>query len=146
MSQRTLPARSRPPPPPKMRPGTLLALFCCSALLLFADRGVIGSNSVNGKQAGDGSPGYGIQVGFTADDAVLGCRVMPAAFVSNTSSRSTQGEFDLSLAADGLLAAAVMVGLMVSAPACAQLSRRLPALRLIGAGLRCGSPAASSHV
>jgi hypothetical protein len=50
-----------------MRPGTVLALFCCSALLLFADRGVIGSNSVNGKQGSEGSPGYGIQVGPPAE-------------------------------------------------------------------------------
>jgi hypothetical protein len=50
-----------------------------------------------------------------------------------------QGEFDLSLAADGLLAAALTVGLMVSAPTFSQLSRHFPALRLIGAGLRQAS-------
>ncbi|KAL4856757.1 putative sphingolipid transporter spinster 2 [Chlorella vulgaris] len=90
-----------------MRPAALLALFCCSALLLFADRGVIGCNSVNGKRAADGQSGYGIQ-----------------------------GDFDLSLPADGLLAAALMTGLMLSAPTAAQLSRHYPSLKLISAGLR----------
>ena len=47
-----------------------------------------------------------------------------------------QGEFDLSLSADGLLAAMLMTGLMISAPASSQLSRHIPALRLMGAGLR----------
>ena len=56
----------------------LLALFCACAVLLFADRGVISCNSVNGKPAMDGEPGYGIQ----ASGAVLGrfaaARVPPA--------------------------------------------------------------------
>lgn len=47
-----------------------------------------------------------------------------------------QGEFDLSLSTDGLLAAMLMTGLMLSAPACSQLSRHFSALRLMGAGLR----------
>ena len=50
--------------------------------------------------------------------------------------RTLQGDFDLSLAADGMIAAALFVGLMLSAPAAAQLSKRVPALRLVGAGLR----------
>lgn len=47
-----------------------------------------------------------------------------------------QGDFDLSLPADGLLAAALMTGLMLSAPTAAQLSRHYPSLKLISAGLR----------
>ncbi|KAL4447478.1 hypothetical protein ABPG75_004697 [Micractinium tetrahymenae] len=89
-----------------LAPAKLLALLCASALLLFSDRGVVSCNSVNGKRSEDGQPGYGIQ-----------------------------GEFDLSLSADGLLAAALMTGLMLSAPACSQLSRHFPALRLMGLGL-----------
>ncbi|KAL4434613.1 hypothetical protein ABPG77_002736 [Micractinium sp. CCAP 211/92] len=89
-----------------LAPAKLLALLCVSALLLFSDRGVVSCNSVNGKRSEDGQPGYGIQ-----------------------------GEFDLSLSADGLLAAALMTGLMLSAPTCSQLSRHFPALRLMGLGL-----------
>lgn len=50
---------------------------------------------------------------------------------------SRQAEFDIDLARDGLLVAAMVGGLMLSAPAAAQLSRHCPALRLVGAGLRC---------
>jgi hypothetical protein len=45
-----------------MQPAALLALLCCCTLLLFTDRGMISSNSVNGRPAVDGEPGFGIQV------------------------------------------------------------------------------------
>lgn len=46
-----------------------------------------------------------------------------------------QGEFDLDFFQDGFIATAMMVGIMISAPLSAQLSKRLNAIRLVGGGL-----------
>jgi hypothetical protein len=63
--------------------------------------------------------------------------VATAAYPCGVLGAKVQGDFDLSLPADGLLAAALMTGLMLSAPTAAQLSRHYPSLKLISAGLRC---------
>ena len=68
----------------------------------------------------------------TAVKTTTSCLTLPYAIPCL---RSLQGDFDLSLAADGMIAAALFVGLMLSAPAAAQLSKQFPALRLVGAGL-----------
>ncbi len=126
-------------------------------------RQVVSCNSVNGKRSEDGQPGYGIQARVQTIQrwclpvlrwqcSLRACSLRAApwpcamqnaeckAAVAQTSPHvgacAVQGEFDLSLSADGLLAAALMTGLMLSAPTCSQLSRHFPALRLMGLGLR----------
>lgn len=115
---------------------------------------VVSCNSVNGKRSEDGQPGYGIQArGACFAASTPACSIVPAGPCLHPSCRlpaqqtaghtllarptagMVQGEFDLSLSADGLLAAALMTGLMLSAPASSQLSRHFPALRLMGFGL-----------
>lgn len=68
--------------------------------------------------------------------ALWPCR--PSKLLSHASAGdpAVQGEFDLSLSADGLLAAMLMLGLMLSAPTCSQLSRHVPVMRLLSGGLR----------
>lgn len=55
-----------------------------------------------------------------------------------------QGDFDLSLPRDGLVAAALMLGLLLSAPVAAMLSKRVNSLRLMGGGLACWGAGAAA--
>ncbi|KAK9844649.1 hypothetical protein WJX74_005143 [Apatococcus lobatus] len=88
-------------------PGRLLMLFIAMNLLIYADRGVIACNGVNGAASlPDGSGGFGIQ-----------------------------GDFGLTLFEDGILPAAFMVGLLASSPFFAEMSKHCNPFRLIAIGL-----------
>mmetsp|Transcript_6270 Transcript_6270/g.13766 ORF Transcript_6270/g.13766 Transcript_6270/m.13766 type:complete len:518 (+) Transcript_6270:206-1759(+) len=88
-------------------PLRLLAIFCYTNLFVYLDRGVIGSNGVNGSPVSEQNPeGSGIQ-----------------------------GEFKLTYFQDGLLPAAFMVGLLLSAPVFAEACKHVSAFRLLAIGM-----------
>ncbi|KAJ9522579.1 hypothetical protein QJQ45_019648, partial [Haematococcus lacustris] len=93
-------------------PLRLLAIFCATNLFVYMDRGLIASNGVNGSPRTDTSPGSGIQ-----------------------------GEFGLTYFQDGLLPAAFMVGLLISAPIFAEVCKQYSAFRLMGIGMAVWSAA-----
>ncbi|MEW5300888.1 MAG: hypothetical protein WDW36_003782 [Sanguina aurantia] len=97
-----------PTAPPKwFTPARLLAIFCCTNLMVYLDRGLIASNGVNGSPPSDINPaGTGIQ-----------------------------GAFRLSYIQDGLLPTAFMLGLLIASPIFAEYSKHTSAFRLLGLGM-----------
>jgi len=90
----------------KLTPRQLLVLLSVMNMLIYIDRGAIGSNGVNGSVSSDQGPGTGIQ-----------------------------GDFGINNAQDGFLPGAFMVGLLVSSPIFAECSKHFNAFRLIAVGL-----------
>eukprot|EP00210_Caulerpa_lentillifera_P003148 g3008.t1 len=89
-------------PPPRLILCILTGIFC----LVYLDRGVIASNSVNGKKRSEEDPdGSGFQ-----------------------------GEFDLTNFADGLLSSLFMVGILIGSPLFSQAIYYFNPFRLVGAG------------
>lgn len=103
----TLPASD----PSWFTPKRLLVLFCAINLLNYVDRGAIASNGVNGSSST-----------CTENGAC-------------TSGNGIQGDFNLNNFEDGVLSSAFMVGLLVSSPIFASLSKSFNPFRLIGVGL-----------
>lgn len=103
----TLPASN----PSWFTPKRLLILFCAINLLNYVDRGAIASNGVNGSSST-----------CTENGAC-------------TSVNGIQGDFNLNNFEDGVLSSAFMVGLLVSSPIFASLSKSFNPFRLIGVGL-----------
>ncbi|KAL3687614.1 hypothetical protein R1sor_013923 [Riccia sorocarpa] len=94
-------------------PERMLLILCMINLLNYIDRGAIASNGVNGTLGNSTCSGE--------DDCFEG--------------RGIQGDFSLSNFQDGVLASAFMLGLLISSPIFAELSKNYNHMRLIGVGL-----------
>ncbi|KAL2629606.1 hypothetical protein R1flu_014292 [Riccia fluitans] len=94
-------------------PERMLIILCVVNLLNYVDRGAIASNGVNGTLGNSTCSGQ--------DDCFEG--------------RGIQGDFSLSNFEDGVLSSAFMVGLLISSPIFAELSKTYNHMRLIGIGL-----------
>ena len=103
-----------------MQSFVLFGRFCSMNLLIYIDRGLISSSSVNGRTVKDGGAASGIMVRIRHAASWPECslRLLAAAaapvaraqLLKQTCMYSLQGDFDLTLFQDGLLPSAFLVG------------------------------------